>query len=57
MGAILHGGDFEAGVILINVEAILTEAILQSDDLIVFRNGQPIRDNRRHFVAMTSEWV
>jgi hypothetical protein len=37
--------------------AILTGAILQWDDLIVFRNGQPIRDNRRNFVAMTSERV
>jgi hypothetical protein len=57
VGAILYRGDFEVGVILINVVAILTGAILQWDDLIVFRNGQPIRDNRRNFVAMTSERV
>ena len=57
MGAILYRGDFEVRVILINVVAILTGAILQWDDLIVFRNGQPIRDNRRNFVAMTSERV
>jgi hypothetical protein len=55
VGAVLYRGDFEVGVILINVVAILTGAILQWDDLIVFRNGQPIRDNRRNFVAMTSE--
>ena len=57
VGAVLYRGDFEVGVILINVVAILTGAILQWDDLIVFRNGQPIRDNRRNFVAMTSERV
>ena len=57
VGAILYRGDFEVGVILINVVAILTGAILQWDDLIVFRNGQPIRDNRRNFVAITSERV
>ena len=57
VGAILYRGDFEVGVILINVVAILTRAILQWDDLIVFRNGQPIRDNRRNFVTMTSERV